>query len=103
MQTKHKTTQQLDPDGVDGRMQALKQIKEGSKLLVATGSALAQFEATAAAWQQTSRELDGALREMGDVAHFLAVLQADAAKLAEQVSIATQVPPAPQGGSASNG
>lgn len=81
--------------------QALKHAKDASKLLAASGTALTDFEAAAAAWQQTSRELDSALREMGDVGHLLQVLQAEAAQLAEQVSNAAQSQPSR--GSAADG
>lgn len=48
-------------------------------------AALDDLEVVTTAWKQISQDLDGAIREMGDVENLLQVLQADAELVAQAV------------------
>jgi hypothetical protein len=68
-----------------GCIQALRANSELQKVLCESKAALDDLEAVATTWQQTSKELERAVREMGDVENLLEVLQANAECVAEAV------------------
>lgn len=79
-------------------MQVQHRAKEAKKLLAAADSAITEFEEGSQAWLKLGKQLDTALRQLGDIDNLFDTLQARTSSLSQRIValIAPADPPASQ-------